>query len=110
MENKSRIEITKDKTRKFYVTEYEEEREVTEKEYTEFNKSDKEREEENLKKKVREQMMRLREELQDDLKGFINDVNRIGVSMRDTVGAKTALIDSNSLTNFLLWKMLKGRI
>lgn len=100
-----RVEMLSDGTKKFFITEGGEEREVNSKEYIEFNKS-KEMEEEALKKRAEQ----LREELQSDLKNFISDINRIGVTMKDVPGSDTALIDSNSLTNFLLWKMLKGKI
>lgn len=101
-----RVEMLSDGTKKFFITENGKERVVSEEDYHEFNKTDKERENDYL----REQLQKLKEELQDDLRKFMSDVNRIGVSMRDIPKTTTSLIDSNSLTNFLLWKMLKGKI
>jgi len=98
------------KEEKFYITESNGEKEVSKEDYLEFNVSEEDKEEVNLK----EFMKQVKEELSDDVVKFVTDVGRFDNAVRDMTrnggGSNSGLIDSQSLTNYLLWRLLKKRI
>ena len=50
----------------------------------------------------------IKEDLRTDLRKFMDEVESMQKEVDTLPKSHTALIDSNSLTNFLLWKLLKG--
>lgn len=65
------------------------------------------RKREREKKEIKEEF-KVVEDGRSDLKQFMNDIEILQKELDTLPKSHTALIDSNSLTNFLLWKLLRG--
>lgn len=63
---------------------------------------------EREKKEIKEDIKVVIQDDRSDLKQFMEDVDSIQIELNTLPKSHTTLIDSNSLTNFLLWKLLRG--
>lgn len=50
----------------------------------------------------------VKEDFRTDLEKFMQDVDKMQTELNTMPKSHTALIESQSLTNFLLWKLLTG--